>query len=245
MRVDLQDLTLFDTMRRMTLSEHGIHVWRFPLIGTRQEMATVGQWLSEREYARLDGILSRVKRDGRMVAWGRLRFILSRYLDCVPGDVGIERTSSGRPEIVFPEGADLRFSLTHSGDHALLAVSRMAVGIDLEQMRPSVDVQALAARFFAGNESEAIACLPEDEQVEAFFRVWVRKEAYLKACGGSVPVGLSKCEVSVAAGEPRILATDFEEMDSLSQLVDLSVHKGYLAALAVQGGHADVRICDL
>ena len=204
-----------------------------------------GQWLSERENARLDGILSRVRRDGRMVVWGRLRFILSQYLDCAPGDVGIERASSGRPEIVFPEGADLRFSLTHSGDQALVAVSRMLVGIDLEQMRPSVDVQALAARFFTRNEYEAIARLPEDEQVEAFFRVWVRKEAYLKAVGGSVPIGLSKCEVSVDAADPCVLAADFEEMDSLSQLMDVPVHKGYLAALAVQGGRADIRMYDL
>jgi len=121
----------------------------------------------------------------------------------------------------------------------------MTVGIDLENIRPSVDANALSTRFFTRNESGSIARLPADEQVEAFFRVWVRKEAYLKAAGGSVPAGLSKCEVSTDAADPRVLATEFETADSLGQLMDVPVHQGYLAALAVLGDYADVRICDL
>jgi len=100
-------------------------------------------------------------------------------------------------------------------------------------------------RFFTRNESESIASMPADERVEAFFRVWVRKEAYLKAVGGSVPAGLSKCEVSADAADPRILATEFETADSLVQLMHVPVHKGYLAALAVLGDNVDVRIYSL
>ena len=73
----------------------------------------------------------------------------------------------------------------------------------------------------------------------------MRKEAYLKAVGGSVPTGLSKCEVTAAAADPHILATDFEQGDSVSRLMDVSVSQGYFAALAVRGGCADVRIYDL
>ena len=71
------------------------------------------------------------------------------------------------------------------------------------------------------------------------------KEAYLKAVGGNVPAGLSRCEVSTNAGDPRVLATEFEAADSLTQLMDVPMHHGYLAALAVLGDHVDVQICDL
>lgn len=227
------------------LPDHAVHVWRFPLIAARQEISALGHWLDERENEALDRMISRVERDKRIVAWGRLRYILSRYLELSPGDIGIERGSSGRPEIVPREETDPSFSLTHSGNHALLAVSQMPVGIDLENIRASIDANVLSKRFFTRNESEALARLSADERVEVFFRVWVRKEAYLKAVGGSVPAGLSKCEVSAEVADPRVLATNFEEMDSLSQLMDIPVHKGYLAALAVQGSRADVRIYDL
>ncbi|MCK5247822.1 4'-phosphopantetheinyl transferase superfamily protein [Candidatus Bipolaricaulota bacterium] len=224
---------------------NAVHVWRFSLVSARQEITAFRHWLSERENEAIERMVSLIERDKRIVAWGRLRYILSRYLAISPRDIGIRRVSTGRPEIVSPEETGLRFSLTHSGNHGLLAVSRMPVGIDLENIRPSVDADALSARFFARNESESIADLPADERVEAFFRVWVRKEAYLKAAGGSVPAGLSKCEVSADAADPRVLVTEFEAADSLSQLIDIPVHQGYLAALAVLGGNPDVRIYDL
>jgi len=230
---------------RMILPEHGIHVWRFSLISARQEISALGRWLDEREKAALDRMISRVERDRRIVAWGRLRYILSRYLGCLPGDIVIERGSSGRPEIVSPGEVDIHYSLTHSRNHALLAISRMPVGIDLENLRRLADVKALSARFFTQNESEAIASLSVDERIEAFLRVWVRKEAYLKAAGGSVPADLSRCEISAAISNPRVVATEVEEMDSSCQLIDIPVHKGYFAALAVQGDNVNVQIYDL
>ncbi len=227
------------------LLANAVHIWRFPLIAARQEISTLGRWLSKGEKETLDRIIPHVERDKRIVAWGRLRYILSRYLECAPVDIQMEREALGRPEIVSPRETGIRFSLTHSGSHGLLAVSRMAVGIDLENIRSSVDANALSERFFTRNEFESIASSPEQERVKAFFRVWVRKEAYLKSVGGSVPAGLSKCEVSTDAADPRVLATEFEEGDSLTQLMDVPVHQGYLAALAALGDSADVLIHDL
>lgn len=73
-------------------------------------------------------MVSRVERDKRIVAWGRLRYILSRYLALSPGDIQLEREPLGRPKSVSPEEAGIPFSLTHSGKHGLLAVSQMTVG---------------------------------------------------------------------------------------------------------------------
>ncbi|MFC2095133.1 4'-phosphopantetheinyl transferase family protein [Candidatus Bipolaricaulota bacterium] len=188
---------------------------------------------------------SLIERDKRIVAWGRLRYVLSRYLGHLPGDIQIVRTPSGCPEIVSPKESGIRFSLAHSKNAGLVAVSHMPVGIDLECIRPSLDANALSARFFTPNESEAIAGLPKDERVEAFFRVWVRKEAYLKAAGGSVPASLSKCEVSVDAVNPRILVTELESEGPFGQLIDIPVLPGYLAALAVLGDNVDIQIYDL
>lgn len=230
---------------RTPLPARAVHIWRFSLISTRQEISALGHWLSQRENAALDRLVSRVERDKRIVAWGRLRFVLSRYLGCLPGDIQIEREPSGRPEIVHPESAGLRFNLAHSGSLGLAGISANAIGVDIEKIRDTMDVERLATRFFTRNESEAIARLPEDERVEAFFRVWVRKESYLKAAGGGVPASLSKCEVSADVTDPRVLATEFEVVDSPYQLADVPVHHGYLAALAVLGDNIDVWIYNL
>ncbi len=245
MRVDLQDLTLFDTMRQMTLSEYGIHVWRFPLIGTRLETAASSQWLSERENARLDRILSRVKRDGRAVAWGRLRYILSRYLDCAPVAIQIAREGFGRPEITYPEHSGVRFNLSHSGSFGLVGVSRNSIGVDIEKVDVSLRVARLATRFFTPNEADKLLKLSEEERIQTFFRLWVLKEAYLKAHDSQVPAGLSQCEMTLEADGPQLVESDFGSKTSQNMLVELPVSAGYVAALVGLQEKADISMFDL
>lgn len=231
--------------QRTTLSEHGIHVWRFPLIAARQEITSLSHWLSQREKAELDRMSSFAKRDKRIVAWGRLRYILSRYLECAPGDIQIARTKFKRPEIVFPEKTGIQFNLSHSGSFGLAGISRNAVGVDIEKVDPSVRVERLAMRFLAPSEAERLRTLSEEEKTRMFFRLWVLKEAHLKAHGARVPAGLAQCEIALEASVPRLCRSEFESPAARNVLIDIPVTKGYAAALAGLQGRADISVFDL
>ncbi|MFM7967965.1 4'-phosphopantetheinyl transferase superfamily protein [Aeromonas sp. A-5] len=50
----------------------------------------------------------------------------------------------------------------------------------------------LARRFYAQSEYEWLCALPAQEQESAFYRLWSRKEAVLKAHGGGIAAGLEK-----------------------------------------------------
>ena len=50
----------------------------------------------------------------------------------------------------------------------------------------------LACRFYAQSEYEWLLALPEAEQEPAFYRLWSRKEAVLKAQGAGIAAGLDK-----------------------------------------------------
>ena len=228
-----------------TLSEHEIHVWRFPLIAARQEMTAIGHWLGEAERETLARLGSPTDRDKRLVAWGRLRYILSRYLSCSPHEIGFERKPSGHPEIVRPQNAQLRFSLSHSGSFGLVGVSASDVGVDIERMRDTIDTMRLARRFYAAGELETVSRQPEAEREKTFFRLWVHKEAYLKSVGSSVPSGLSQCEIALDAEGPRLLRSSFDSQEAMRSLVDIPVSKGYVAALAVCPQVTDVSVFDL
>ena len=227
------------------LSEHEIHVWRFPLIAARQEITALSHWLDEREKNALARMISRVERDKRIVAWGRLRYILSRYLGCAPGGIEILRKESGRPEIAYPEDTGLRFSLSHSGSFGLVGVSWNAVGVDIEEIDLALNAAQLAARFFTSNEVERLRDCSEDERLQRFFRLWVLKEAYLKAHGEQVPSGLSKCELRLEADGPRLVGSSFESQESQRVLAEIPVGTGYVAALAGLQEKADVSVFDL
>lgn len=165
----------------------------------------------------------------RIVAWGRAREILASYLRCNPEDLRVVRPPSGKPSLL---GADLSFSLSYAHDKAALAVTtRLPIGVDIEFLDRAIDPLAIARRFFTQEEVEAILDL--SDRREGFFRAWVRKEAYLKGVGGSVPADLSRFSVSIESDLPRIIASDLSRRHF--SLVDLAPPSGYIAAIALGG----------
>lgn len=85
----------------------------------------------------------------------------------------------GKP--CLPQLLDFHFSLSHSGNMALCAVSDEEVGCDIELPR-GYD-PAIARRFFHPAEQEWLFSHPEVEQSSAFFRLWTCKESFVKALG--------------------------------------------------------------
>lgn len=97
----------------------------------------------------------------------------------------------------------LFFNLSHSGDYVVCAVSDGEIGVDIQKCS-DMNVMRIAERFFSMEESRALeACGTEEERQQAFFRLWVRKEAYGKLLGegllGVASVNLLPDESSMVA----------------------------------------------
>lgn len=87
----------------------------------------------------------------------------------------IARGEHGKPEL--PGGP--KFSLSHhSGKYAVLAVSDMEVGVDIE---PVTDRKPIIPRRFL--RPDELEWLGEEPSPERFARLWTRLEAALKADG--------------------------------------------------------------
>ncbi len=88
---------------------------------------------------------------------------------------------SGKP---YWEDPDLPyFSLSHSGEYVLLALSETEVGADLQETR-SQDYRKMAERFFSPGEAGLLQREAPENRAAVFFRLWTRKEAFGK-CQGS------------------------------------------------------------
>ena len=72
------------------------------------------------------------------------------------------------------------FSMSHAGPYAAVAVSDAPVGVDIEGPRCTL---RLAERWFAPAEYEAAAALEGEAQRVYLQRLWVAKEAFVKALG--------------------------------------------------------------
>jgi len=76
------------------------------------------------------------------------------------------------------------------------AVARVAVGVDVEQVRPRSTTPHLEQRFLTPGERELLAQRANDHGESAFFIIWSRKEAYLKALGLGLAAPFSRVDSS-------------------------------------------------
>jgi 4'-phosphopantetheinyl transferase len=173
------------------------------------------------------------------VARGTLREILGGYLGVAPADVRFAYAAAGKPALAAPfTGAGVEFNLSHSGEIALYAIAdQRRIGIDVEQIRPLDDMEALAERNFSAAERRALFAVAPAQRAVAFFACWTRKEAYIKALGDGLGHPLDSLTVSLGAGEPaRFLEIGGEPAAAARwTLAALDVGAGYEAAVAVDG----------
>ncbi len=106
-----------------------------------------------------------------------------------PDGITIRREENGKPYFVgLPPGdSPIHFSVSHSGDLWGCIMAGEQVGFDMELIRDNVDYIKIAGRFFAKDEYRLIQSVGP----EAFFEIWVRKEAYVKYLGTGLSERLS------------------------------------------------------
>lgn len=90
------------------------------------------------------------------------------------------------------------FSLSHSGEWAVCALSDAPIGVDVERYRP-LSYLALSRRYFTLAETEQLHECGDEEREALFFRLWTEKESVLKAIGRGLPA-LSQCEKFIEQG---------------------------------------------
>lgn len=127
-----------------------------------------------------------------------LRAMLGAYL-ALPGEaVLLDEDARGKPRLsdAVRRAAGtlpLEFNWSHSGDYALIALSRSgALGVDIERFGKDLRALEIARRFFDPAEADALAGLQDRARDDAFIGLWCAKEAMLKAVGEGLSFGLER-----------------------------------------------------
>ena len=180
-----------------------------------------------------------------IVAHGVLRDVLAHYLGTRAGNIGYVYNAFGKPDLNPAFGGRLRFSLSHSGDLAVIAVATSNVGVDVEYIRAESDYAAVANGFFSEAEVNYLTALPSSLHAEAFFSCWTKKEAYVKASGEGLAIPLNSFSVPLTTGPAPVLRDSCIDTESARHwsLFTLQLAPGYAGALAIQGDGWTIRQC--
>lgn len=216
-----------------TLSQNGGYFARCAEVLSPDELERAGRFHFERDRRRF------------VAGRGQLRHILGHYAGQKPSELKFAYSERGKPALADCRGHEaLNFNVAHSDELMLVAVSRdCAIGVDVEQLRMVKDYEDVAKRFFSARESSGLRALPDGEKPKAFFNLWTRKEAYLKATGAGIGESLSEAEVSFLANEPARFISLFGDRHAGDhwRLCELDPAAGFVAALAVGTPDAEVK----
>ena len=229
----------------LSLNLNQVDVWRVSTKVSPASVRSAEPTLSADESQRAARFRFDTDRHRFTVSHIALRDILSRYLLIEPANIGFTIGEYGKPATT--SDAKLDFNLSHSGDYALITLSReRKVGVDVEHFRDNMEIDKIASRFFSEKENAELMSLPSDQQQIGFFNCWTRKEAYIKAHGLGLSLSLDSFDVSLTPNEPAVLRATRPNLDKASHwtLLSLDVEDQYAGAVAVEGRDLDFRFWD-
>jgi len=219
----------------LLLGDNAVHLWLAAVPDCLPDLKLLREVLDAEERERAGRFHFERDRERYTVARGVLRVLLSRYLGT--SQFALTTNKFGKPFLEAPHDT-LHFNVSHSRDLALFGFTRINdIGADVESIRPDFATLEIAKRFFAPDEAATLAQLGESERAGAFFNCWTRKEAYIKARGIGLSLGLSTFAVTLKPGEAAALVRVDNDAGAPARwtMLNLDVGEGYRAAAAFEG----------
>lgn len=230
------------------LTAGSIAIWRLSpetlavLAGpSLSRLAAAHALLSEEERRRAEAFRAEEDRRLYLAAHAGLRIVLGRMLGVSPAQLAFRGQGGAKPALLNQPAmpAPLSFNLAHTRGAVLIATAVGGeVGVDIERHRPIEDLEALAAAVMSRLERAAWDGLAPALRLPAFYRVWTRKEAYLKAIGLGLFRDLQAITVPIVPQELAAPARVDDRGDEGSgaqwRLCDLPVWDDFSAALCWQ-----------
>lgn len=240
-----------------------VHLWlAHPL--EIQEQRLLEQYehlLSQQERDSYQQLVGADHRREYLISQAFLRSVLGHYSRCQPAELEFERNASGKPALKLApdELTDLHFNLSHSSELMACVVSGAgAVGVDVEPLNGDESMLSMAEHYFSVQELDALQALPDAQQGARFKQVWTLKEAYIKARGEGLSIGLDAFSFDFAAPDSfssnpgsspsdRQAAIVLHEHQPQRQVTDwqfwsLLPLSGHAVAIALQAQESPLRV---
>lgn len=217
-----------------------VYIWEGRLDVPARVTAAARKLLSARERKRADRFAYDRHRRRYTVAQAHLRRVLGQLTDTSPERIHFHYEEKGKPYL--PAGPS--FNQSHSEDRLMIGVAASGrLGVDIEELRQVRLMLGIADKNFAPDEAARMHAAPANERRRLFFRIWTRKEAFLKALGVGLTHPLRSFSVDPTPGAARGLlqVEDLPEDPAQWYIGGVRCAEGAEAALSVDWAKAEIQ----
>jgi len=158
-----------------------------------------------------------------------LRTIIAEKVEISPKTITISRPEGKKP--FLPNYPDIHFSISHSGEWVVCAVSDTEIGIDIEKIGEKEVKSSLKSRVLTKNELGYLETLSNKQKTTIFYQYWTIKEAYSKCIGLGLGIDFRKIEIAIT-GQEITLTDNGKKWDGMIRSLDFS--KDYALALCTE-----------
>lgn len=183
--------------------------------------------LDAAERARVERFRFARDRDLYLQSHALVRQVLAMHTGVAPGAFRYAIGPHGRPELARPVlSPPLRFNLSHTPGLAVCAVALgRDVGVDVERRTREVDMDLLAGRTLSPDELSGLRTLSPDARRHRFFEHWTLKEAYIKAVGAGMALGLRGITTLPGQGGQGVAGLRLQGIDDDATRYQLRLHE--------------------
>lgn len=209
-----------------------MHLWRALLTDFVTIEHILHQLLHADELYRAQRFRFPLHRQRFIISRALLRKTLSLYTGTPPESINFTYGPHGKPYL-DTNPLRLQFNVSHSHDMAIFALTvNKEIGADIEQVENRFK-EGVAKRFFTDQEFSELIELPENQRASAFYRIWSRKEALIKALGEGLYGPIKDFSISLKnEAEPILL--HYDKRDYQFAIHSFQTHPDYQAAFATE-----------
>lgn len=178
----------------MILEPGEIHIWS-ATIDERYEKLLTNSFLSINEKRNAARFTYDIDTYLYSVRHNLLRIIIGYYHNCHPSKIKFNSNHYLKPHIVHPN-TNIQFNISASSNRFVAAFCQLqTIGVDIELIRQIDDIPQLINDYFTKEESDWVNAQTSDKMSSAFFQIWSKKEALIKAIGKGLNIELNKIDV--------------------------------------------------
>lgn len=241
--IDFNEL-LFSLVRGRPLSNSEVHLLNVSIDTISSEIQSFIDVLSEDEVRRAAVYSLEKDRVQFIIGRGLLRIILGFYVDANPKELRFQYNEYGKPQLSEALLYNyISFNVSHSDNEIIYAISQgRKLGVDIERICLDLEFNEVLKRFFSPKEQWIIKNSPSEKQVNTFYMIWTRKEAYCKAIGTGIVSHFERIDVTAGTGEANRYKVSGENIEEKYWVIsDISIDENYTAAVAVHGNNYRLR----